>query len=333
MQHSDPTAGASRNDHPVVSDERLQQTNKRLTLNLLIQGAASHTFLTAHHLVKDELEAIRPGLTRLYDRLAVSAHLAYWIGDIPLIYGLPSRFWSRTRQPGHPFHNHRLLATHGGELARAAKRSLLVRGWKKWVIGIPGVHYLQLLWLFARVAWAERHHKRLLAEVAKHAAAHIWGIDENRLEASFTTEVAFGHLTPPKTAIGRFSQKCAIGFGGVVWHEGQFRVVANAWNWPLVLHELVKGTAELVCLHGLNTLDDETYAAVTDEADQIEYECWLMQAGPELWRRLLSVLPHDQPLATVLMHLARLDPESLERVMLAVVEEPERARRLLEQLG
>ena len=35
------------------TEELLQQTNKRLTLNLLIQGAAAHSFLTAHHLVVD----------------------------------------------------------------------------------------------------------------------------------------------------------------------------------------------------------------------------------------------------------------------------------------
>jgi len=316
-------------------DELLQQTNKRLTLNLLIQGAASHIFLTAHHVVRDELEAIRPGLPRLYDRFAISGHLAYWIGDVPLWfgYGLPSWFWRRTHRPGHPFHRHRLLAAHGGELSRASKRYLLARGWKKWIIGIPVIHYAQMLWLLIRVAWAERGRKPLLAELAKLATGRIWGIDPSRLVAVFTTNVAFGYLKRPKTWAGRLTQFGAVGFGGVERRDGRFTVIAKSWNWPLVVHELVKGTAELICLHGLNTLDDATYAAVTDEADQIEYECWLMQAGPEMWRRLLAVLPHDRPLAQVLMHLARLDPEPLERLMLAVVEDPPRAKGLLEQLG
>jgi hypothetical protein len=337
MQQSDPTAGASR-DVPTASDPLLEQTNKRLTLNLLIQGAAAHTLLTAHHLVKDELEAIRPGLTRLYDRMAVSAHLAYWFSDVPLLsgpsfYGLPSWFWKASRRTGHPFHRHQLLATHGGELARASKRYLLARGWKKWVIGIPVLHYVQMLWLLLRVALAESGRKPQLAELAKRATARVWGIEESRLVAVFTTEVAFGHLKPAKTLAGRLTQLGAAGFGGVERRGGQFQVIAKSWNWPLVAHELVKGTAELICLHGLNTLDDATYEAVTDEADQIEYECWLLQAGPEMWRLLLSVLPHDRPLAEVLMHIARLDPEPLEQLMLAVIEDPARAKRLLEQLG
>ena len=74
----------SRNNIHTVSDELLQETNKRLTLNLLIQGAASHTFLTAHHLVKDDLDAIRAGQTDLYDRAAISFYLNYWIGDVAL---------------------------------------------------------------------------------------------------------------------------------------------------------------------------------------------------------------------------------------------------------
>ena len=36
-------------------------------------------------------------------------------------------------------------------------------------------------------------------------------------------------------------------------------VVARAIVWPILCHELVKGTAELICLHGLNTLDDAAF--------------------------------------------------------------------------
>lgn len=316
-----------------MSDELLQQTNKRLTLNLLIQGAAAHAFLTAHHLVKDDLEAIRPGLTELYDKVTISAYLNYWIGDLVLVYGMPARFWGRTHCDDHPFRRHRLLATHGGELSKASKQYLISRGWKKQIVSIPVIHHAQMIWLLARVAWAERGIKSPLAELAKRATARIWGIDESRLEANITTNVRWGKLSPPKTRKGRLMQQGAIGWGGVERREGQFKVVAKAWNWPLVLHELVKGTAELICLHGLNTLDDETYEAVTDEADQLEYEHCLLQAGQEIWRQLLSVLPRARPLPEVLMHIARLNPTSLERLMLSVINDPAEARELLEQLG
>jgi hypothetical protein len=333
MQSGDSAAGAARNDYEAEKACIFEQTNKRVTLNLLIQGAAAHTFLTAHHLVKDDLEATRLGLTRLYDKLVISAHLSYWLGDFILLYGPHARFWRRLRRHDHPLHQHRLLAKHGEMLSLTSKRHLLERGRKKWVIRIPVLHYVQMLWLAGRVAWAERKNRPQLAEIAKKATSIIWGIDEDRLDAELTIKVAFGHLQTPRTIRGQIIQSGIVGYGGVERREGRFYVVGKAWFWPFLSHELVKGTAELVCLHGLNTLDDETYARVTTEADQLEYEVWSLQVGPELWRRLLAVMPDDRPLPEVLMHIARLDPQPLEHLMLAVIEEPQQARQLLAKFG
>jgi hypothetical protein len=318
-----------------MSNNILLQTNKRLTMNLLIQGAAAHAFLTAHHLVRDELEAIRPGLTKLYDKWVLSAYLNYWIGDLLIIHGRPSRFWRRVRRVGHPFREHELLARHGNELSCASKRYLTARGWRKGVIGVPIIHYFQMLLLYIRVYWAERNHEHELVRIAKRATSQVWGIDEGRLvaELTLTSPVAFGNLQPPKTFEGNMARLAAIGYGGVKRRDGVFRVIAKARNWPLVLHELVKGTAELICLHGLNTLDETTYEVVIGEADKIEYENRMLQVGSETWRRLLAALPHDRPLPEMLMHIARLGPEPLEELMLTVVEDSAKARVLLATLG
>jgi hypothetical protein len=96
--------------------------------------------------------------------------------------------------------------------------------------------------------------------------------------------------------------------------------------------ELVKGTAELICLHGLAHLGEDMYQHVMRQVDKIEYEPWMLQTGGELWRRLLSVLPKGTPLQNALMHLARLPAESLERIMLSVIEQPESARQTLAHL-
>jgi hypothetical protein len=110
-------------------------------------------------------------------------------------------------------------------------------------------------------------------------------------------------------------------------------VVARASNWQLLVKELVKGTAELICLHGLNDLSDDVYRQVVRATDRLEYEPWMLQTGGELWRQFLAVLPDDRPVAEVLMHVARLPPKPLESLMLAVLERPEWARELLAQLG
>lgn len=100
-----------------------------------------------------------------------------------------------------------------------------------------------------------------------------------------------------------------------------------------MLHELTKGTVELICLHGLNTLDDELYELVTEEADQLEYETWMLQAGSEMWRRFLAAVPEGADLPETLMHLARLDPEPLEDIMIAVARKSPAATEMLERLN
>jgi len=332
MQNSTSTPEDFCEEDWEKSDEILQLTNKRITLNLLIQGAAMHTFLTAHHLVREELESVRPGLTRCYDQAAACFSLCYFIGDIPLLYGLPSIFWARTHRPSHLYHRHRLLATHGRELWRESKRYLIARAWQKGIIAFPVFQYVQMIWLLTRLAWIERSRKFPLAKLAEKANSLIWDIPQDRLEAEMTAQVAFGNLRVPKTVKGRMIRSGAIGYGGVDRQGKNFTVVAKAWNWPLLSHELTKGIVELICLHGINTLDDETYKLVTDEADQIERETWMLQAGSEMWRRLLAVLPEQRPLPESIMHIARLDPKPLEQLMMAVVEDPKRAKQLLENL-
>jgi hypothetical protein len=331
MDSSDQTVGAagSESSH---ADELQAQINKRLTLNLLIQGAAAHTFLTGHHLVGDELDAIRPGLTRHYDKLIISLHLNYWVGDIVVLYGPPWWFWRRTGSPRHPFHHHYLLANHGRELARASKEYLKVRGRTKGVISVPLFHYVQLFRLVIRTSRLEHGHAEELAQLAKRATNIMWDIDEDRLIGEITREMTMANVREPRTFIGKLTRLAAAGWGGVQLHDGQFKVVAKAWYWPLLSHELTKGVAELVCLHGVNKLDDKTYAQVIDQADHIEYETWMLQAGAEAWRRLLAVLPNDRPLAEMLMHIARLNPGVLERLMLAVINNPAEARPMLESL-
>jgi hypothetical protein len=124
-----------------------------------------------------------------------------------------------------------------------------------------------------------------------------------------------------------------VGLGGVVQRNGSLHVVGRGTNWQLLTKELVKGTAELICMHGLNELDNDTYASVVDAADHIEFEPWMLQTGGELWRRVLAVVPGDVRVARVLMHMARLPAHSLHSLVQAVIESPEWARELLASLG
>jgi hypothetical protein len=248
-----------------------------------------------------------------------------------ITWGRLRTFWRRIGRRGHPFYGHPLLSRHGGALAEAARRRVTERAKAK------GLRLTPVVFSFHVVKWAneimqrEGPHASELTELARRVAHLIFGIPIDRLEGHLTKDVAFGELRTPTTFRGQLLRASAVGYGGVVLDRAtrQFRVVGRAWMWPLLAHELVKGTAELICLHGLNTLDDATYGHVCDLADRIEYEPAMLQAGAELWRRLLPLLPDDRPVAEALMQVARLPPRALDALMQAVVDRPDWARELL----
>lgn len=315
-----------------VSDRVQDEINKRLTLNMLVQGAAVHSHFTLHYLVQDDLNAISPKLIPLYDKVSIGGFLANWYGDLVLVAGRPKRFWSRVQRPDHPFHAHALLVKHGPELAETARVSGVERCRAKKVSTTPVFQTVQLLGVIIEVLRRERRHKEWLQELARQATSQMWGIDEDRLDAALTTDPRFGDVRKQPTFAGKLYGAAAVGWGGVVRSGSQLQVMARAWVWPLLTHELVKGTAELVCLHGLNTLDPETYEKVMEATERIDFEPWHMQAGSELWRRFLAVSPTARPLSETLMHVARLDPQPLEALMMAVVENPDVARRSIARL-
>lgn len=325
-----PPAATAMNDS---AEYLLEEINKRLTLNLLIQGSAQHAFLTSHHLVRDELAAIDPNLPLLYDQIALAGFVQYWCGETVLMLGWPDRFWRRASCPRHPFCRHLLLSRHGLRLALAAKKRAYERCRAKRVSRIPVLFSLQLLQRLYQTKFKEHAHKEALVDLAKRTTREVWGIPYERLDGELTTSVAFGKSRTPTTFSAIILRTGAIGYGGVLGEDSAFRVVGKAWVWPILSHELVKGTVELICMHGLNQLDSATYDVVLKAADRIEHEPWMLQAGSELWRQLLSLLPRDRPVSEVVMHMAHLPARALERLMFAVVEDRDWARELLAGLG
>lgn len=309
------------------------EINKRLTLNLLIQGSAQHAFLTSHYLVRDELNAIDPTLLPLYDRVALAGFVQYWRSEFVLLFGWPNNFWRRSKNPKHPFSRHPLLSRHGLALALAAKKRADERCRLKGVTRIPVLFSLQMTYLLFKAMYKERKHRQALIDLAKHATHLVWGVPLERLEGDLTNAVAFGTLTPPNSFMSAVLRAGAAGYGGVLGDSPALRVVGKALVWPLLSHELVKATVELICLHGLVDLDEVTYRQVVEAADRIEFEPWMLQAGAELWRELLPLLPIGRPVAEMVMHMARLPARSLECLMLAVVENKDWARELLASLG
>jgi hypothetical protein len=310
-----------------MSIDRLrEEINKRFTLNWLIQGASNHAGMTLHHLVHKELDALNPKLLRLYDQFALQLLLQYWRGQSGLVFGEPDRFWRRApSDPRNPFFGHPLLPRYGGMLAAASRKRALERwkekGFKCWPPHL--VHRLRLL---------ERPHRPKLVELARKSVSALWGIPVERLDGDLAEDFGFGTPIKIRNFGARLVRSATVGLSGVIERDGSLIVMARGLNWQLLASELVKGTAELICLHGLNHLGDDLYSRVMDATDRIEYERWMLQTGGELWRRLLAVMPHHRPLADVLMCMARLPARSLEALMEAVIEQPDWARELLSGL-
>ena len=314
--------------------ELRDEINKRLTLNWLIQGAAQHAGMTFHHLVRDQLNALDERLLRLYDQYALINLLQYWHPDGRILLGSPRGFWRRAAsRRRHPFFGHPILSRYGGILAETSRKRACERCREKGLLNIPFVFSFQVVYLISRLRMLEAPHHPKLVELAKQTASSVWGIPTDRLDAQIVQRVVLGNLIVPRSIRGAIFYACCVGYGHVVRRDDRLIVVSRGTNWQLVAKELVKGTADLVCLHGLNTLSDETYRRVIRAADLVEFEPWMLQTGGELWRRLLAAIPAGRPLAEVLMHLAQLPPNSLQSLIIDVIENPESASRALERLG
>jgi hypothetical protein len=313
-----------------MSDEQLQ-IQKRLTLNWLIQGAAQHAGMTFHHLVRDELNDINPKLLHFYDQYALINLLQYWQPEARLLLGSPGRFWRQAAtRANHPFYQHPLLSKYGGMLAEVSRQRGLERCKEKGFTRLPIAFSFQTLWVVQRLSMLEAPHRFVLAQLGKRTASMVWGIPGARIDGELTARVVIPRDFPPaRTVTGLVFRAGIVGLGGVVRRNNQFLVIARATNWQLLAKELVKGTAELICLHGLNTLSDDTYRHVIDAADRIDHEPWMLQSGGELWRRLLAAVPDGCSIAHVLMHLARLPVERLQSILGNVIEGSESARGLL----
>lgn len=71
-------------------------------------------------------------------------------------------------------------------------------------------------------------------------------------------------------------------------------VVAKAWIFPLLVHELIKGTLELSAINWADGhLDFEEQAEVIKKADTVEGEVWGMRLGPGMWEKFLDCVGSD----------------------------------------
>lgn len=127
----------------------------------------------------------------------------------------------------------------------------------------------------------------------------------------------------------------AVGSAKVTYPEeedGEPIIQARGIIFPVLAQEMNKGVAELLSHHGLADLDEPTTKTVLQHADDIKHEPYLMQVGPEIWRRFLKIKPRDLPLSDLYVALSKQPPDDLQKIIAAVVDDPENAKQLLSDL-
>jgi predicted TIM-barrel fold metal-dependent hydrolase len=114
--------------------------------------------------------------------------------------------------------------------------------------------------------------------------------------------------------------------------DGEPTIQARGIIFPVLAQEMNKGVAELLSHHGLADLDEPTTGTVLRHADDIKHEPYLMQVGPEMWRRFLKVKPRELPLSDLYMALSKQEPDELHKIIAAAIEDPENAKAMLSEL-
>lgn len=66
-------------------------------------------------------------------------------------------------------------------------------------------------------------------------------------------------------------------------------IYARGINFPVLVHEIIKGIMELFSVHGL----PENYESFKDENETIENETWDLRLGPSIWRIIRSQFPEE----------------------------------------
>jgi hypothetical protein len=73
---------------------------------------------------------------------------------------------------------------------------------------------------------------------------------------------------------------------------GAPRVIAKGFCFPVVIHELIKGTMEVISYHGLPK-DHEMAQEVIQLEDVLSKEFWDFRLGPAIWARLRNMFPEE----------------------------------------
>jgi hypothetical protein len=121
--------------------------------------------------------------------------------------------------------------------------------------------------------------------------------------------------------------------------DGVAKVVARGINFPVLVHELIKGVLELFAIQG-RPEDEETYDEVESSEDTLEKEMWDLRLGPAIWDRLRNQFPEDILIDEnkkelqnyLLVEIFKLPAKKFLVFMREVLQGTEKGKRLMNEL-
>lgn len=114
--------------------------------------------------------------------------------------------------------------------------------------------------------------------------------------------------------------RAAVGSSRVDYSGGKPKVIAKGLIFPFLVHELFKGTAELLSHYGLENMPQDTAKKVIKKADDIRHEPYLAMTGPALWRKILKIKPAEFTLAQIMKSFSKMEPKTLHNFLSKVWE-------------
>jgi hypothetical protein len=112
-------------------------------------------------------------------------------------------------------------------------------------------------------------------------------------------------------------------------------VVAKAWIFPLLVHELIKGTLELAASNWAEGhLDFEEQKEVIEKADTITNEIWGMRLGPGMWEKFLDCLDdEDYDIKQWIFHeLTKLPAKQFHSFMKEILVGSQKCKEVIQTL-
>ena len=136
-----------------------------------------------------------------------------------------------------------------------------------------------------------------------------------------------------------------MGGGGVGGKEETDRntqpptIKVRALNFPICVHEIIKGIMEVFSYHG-DPEDEDLAQRVHEKEDTIEKEVWDLRLGPAIWDRVRSQFPEDiltdenkvELQNYLFVSIIKLPAKKFLVFMKEVVSQSQNGKRLLDEL-